>query len=190
MQVDHVGDIADMSSHDLKKFVMLMLKGNGGVLEDLYSLQTLQTSGVYWRLKELGMGCITKKTANHYNGMAFTQQRRLASNETKKLIHVYRCLLMGIHAMRAGTIEMNLSALASEYHYPQLTDLIEMRRSGHDGDLPEGDLARHKIAIGELVLRLEDEQKASGLPEEPTQETRNALEDIVVWARIRMGGDQ
>jgi predicted nucleotidyltransferase len=173
---------ADLATHDLKKFVMLLLKGNGNVLEDLYSPQIVVTSPVHQELMALGQGCITKKVANHYKGMAFTQQRRLASNETKKVIHMYRCLLMGIHAMRYGCIEMDLASLATAHGYSQLTELIQKRQAGQDGDMTEQELTMHLQTFEHLVSRLEDEQVASRLPEEST--TRADLETLIIRIRL------
>ncbi len=74
----------DLATHDLKKFVALLLKGNGGVLEDLYSPLVVISTAVHQELQNLGKGCITKQVGLYYKSMAFNQQRRMQVNELEK----------------------------------------------------------------------------------------------------------
>jgi uncharacterized protein len=174
----------EIVTHDLKKFIFLLLKGNGNVLEDLYSPLVIISSPLHVQLKDLGQRCITKKCALHYKGMTYNQQRNLKNNEVKKLIHMYRCILMGIHLMRTGTIEMNIPTLATLYGYKQIHALIERKASGEHSPLAEEDVNRHLATLDLLTRQLEREAAESSLPELPTQETRTELEQVLIQTRL------
>lgn len=139
----------DIATHDLKKFVLLLLKGNGNILEDLYSPLVLHSTPLHEELKLLGKGCITKMLAHHYKGMAYNQQRRMKSNEVKKYLHTYRCLLMGIHLMRTGTLMMDLPTLATEYGCKEVRTLIAYKQAGFDF-LPEEDTTPHTSVLEDV----------------------------------------
>lgn len=177
----------EIATHDLKKFIMLLLKGNGNVLEDLYSPIVLVSSPLHERLQQLGRGCITKKCSLHYRGMAFNQQRNLQNNEVKKLIHMYRCLLMGIHLMRTGTIEMNLPTLAALYgHNKSVSMLITRKTSGEPfPPMSESMVSKHLATFDTLMQQLAHEAEVSSLPEQPTQETRRELERVLIEVRLQ-----
>ncbi len=168
----------DLATHDLRKFVRLLLNGNGNVLETLYSPIEVYSTSIHHELKRLGKGCITKQLALHYKGMAYNQQRRLQANELKKLIHTYRCLLMGIHLMETGRLEMSLPALASIYHQPQVKTLIEQKREW-DGNIPD---PGHLYSLEVLEKKLDQAYEESHLPASAT--TRTELEQLVVKVRL------
>jgi predicted nucleotidyltransferase len=178
----------DIVTHDLRKFVLLLLKGNGNVLEDLYSPLVVFTSPVHEELKALGRGCITKRLANHYQGMAFNQQRRMRANEIKKFLHAYRCLLMGMHVMRTGELVFDLDWLSKEYGYGSVYGLIAAKRQGYD--LTHDDEAqRHNKYLAGLAPALGEACEKSALPESPSAETRQALEQLVIWVRMAGYGE-
>lgn len=179
----------EIATHDLKKFIVLLLKGNGNVLEDLYSPLVLVTSPLHTRLQVLGRGCITKKCSLHYRGMAFNQQRNLQNNEVKKLIHMYRCLLMGIHLMRTGTIEMNLPTLAQLYGYSKSVSILIARKTSNElPPMSESVVSKHLATFDTLMQQLEHEAEASHLPSQPTQETRRELEQLLIETRLQSEG--
>ena len=55
----------DLVTHDAKKFISLMLRRNGYVLEQLLSPLVVQTSPEHEELRSLASGCITKHHAHH-----------------------------------------------------------------------------------------------------------------------------
>ena len=177
----------DIATHDLKKFLLLLLKGNGNILEDLYSPLVVTTSPLHDEIKALGKGCITKMCASHYRGMAYNQQRHartaFRSSDIKRILHTYRCLLTGIHLMRTGTLEMNIPALAVEYEQPQVLDVIEDKLGGIDG-IDNDETKRHEPIIALLHERLDHEQKVSTLPDKAGASTRSALEGLLIRARM------
>ena len=63
----------DIVSHDVKKFLGLLLKKNGYVLEQLFSPLIVHTTPEHVELKSIARGCITKHHSHHYFGFAETQ---------------------------------------------------------------------------------------------------------------------
>jgi predicted nucleotidyltransferase len=101
----------DLVTHDLRKFINLLLKKNGYVLEQLYSPLIIYTTPEHEELKSIATGCITRYHVHHYLGFAKTQWRIFSKEEVKMvkpLLYVYRVLLTGIYLMKTGIIEANL----------------------------------------------------------------------------------
>jgi predicted nucleotidyltransferase len=173
------GTEVEVVTHDLKKFLKLLLKGNGNMLEMLYSPSVITTSPLYETLMELGRGCITRGCGAHYKGMAFSQQRRMKNNDVKSLLHCYRCLLMGIHLMRTGVLLMDVSVLAQLYQYPPILDLITYKQSGI-AVIGNSEMESHAVPIQQLTERLDQERDRSQLPEKPSEEIRRRAEDLLI----------
>ncbi len=179
------GKEIDLVTHDARKFFTLMLRRNGYVLEQLFSPLVVQTKPVHDELKALGRGCVTKHHVHHYSGFAHSEWTRVQKDETPKLkplLYTYRVLLTGIHLMRSGAIEANLSTLAAMYREEVLPDLIARKVEGREkGELGEP-LDPHRERIERLFARLEEEAAASTLREEPI--TRQELSDLLVRLRL------
>ena len=177
----------DLVTHDLRKFLGLLLKKNGYVLEQLLSPLVVVTSPEHAELEELARGCITRHHAHHYLGFASTQWR-LFEKETprrvKPLLYVYRVLLTGIHLMRTGEVEANLETLNESFKLAHVRDLIARKRAGPEKSaLDETDLALHEGEHSRLVAELEEARDRSRLPEQPS--ARAALNDLLVRVRTR-----
>lgn len=71
--VESGGREVDFVAHDLRKFIALMLKHNGYVLEQLYSPLVLQGGAAFEELRVLGRGCIVRHLVHHYRGFARNQ---------------------------------------------------------------------------------------------------------------------
>jgi uncharacterized protein len=185
---DREGLELDLVTHDLRKFMGLMLKKNGYVLEQLYSPLVLHTSAEHQEMKELGLGCITRHHAHHYLGFAETQWQ-LFQKETprrvKPLLYVYRVLLTGIHLMHTGQIEANLLKLNEIYRLGYIPDLVARKLSGPEqSTLPEGDFEFYGREYARLRTVLEEAYQQSRLPEAPS--AGDGLNDLLV--RVRMAG--
>ncbi|MBL9150220.1 MAG: nucleotidyltransferase domain-containing protein [Phycisphaerae bacterium] len=177
----------DLVTHDVRKFISLMLKRNGYVLEQLYSPIVVMTTPQHDELRALGEGCITSNHAHHYLGFAETQWslfRKEAAPRVKPLLYTYRVLLTGIHLMQTGRVEANLVTLNEEFRLPQIAELVRQKREGREkGTLKEADLAFHEREYHRLREELEQARDRSRLPAEPS--TREALDDFLV--RVRCG---
>ncbi len=137
-------------------------------------------------------GVITRHHAHHYFGFAETQWKlflKESPRRVKPLLYVYRVLLTGIWLMRTGKIEANLVTLNDSFRLPYIPDLVARKLAGPEnlsvGQLPESEVAFHETEYQRLRGELQAAHEASTLPELPSDETRNALNDLLVRIRIK-----
>lgn len=173
----------DLVTHDLRKFVRLMLRPNGYVLEQLLSPLVVRTSPLHRELVALAPEVMTRHHADHYRGFARTQWRLFEKNgELKALLYTFRALLTGIHAMRAGEIQAHLPTLLEQVEAPVwLPALIEAKAAAEHGAMegPDRDTVAREVAA--LHETLDAAQERTRLGERPTG--FEALHELVVRAR-------
>ncbi|MDR3613341.1 MAG: nucleotidyltransferase domain-containing protein [Candidatus Obscuribacterales bacterium] len=162
------GSEIDLVTHDLKKFVKLMLKNNGYVLEQLFSPLVVQTSESHSTLKEIGKKCVTVHHFHHYLGFADSQWRLFNKENpprVKPLLYVFRVLMTGIHLMRTGEIEANLLTLNKEQKLSFIDELIHKKLSTSEHTtISNADLQIYSRQFDLLRHSLEEEAEASTLP--------------------------
>ncbi|MFF3449854.1 DNA polymerase beta superfamily protein [Streptomyces sp. NPDC002667] len=177
------GTEMDLVTHDLRKFVRLMLRRNGYVLEQLLSPLVVHTGDGHRELISLAPGVVTRHHAHHYRGFASTQWRLFEkSGELKPLLYTFRVLLTGIHLMRSGEVQADLPTLAGQIASPAyLPDLIAAKAEREHGaaDVPH---ARVEADVERLHVLLDEAQEASALPDAPS--AYDALHAFVVRARL------
>lgn len=176
----------DIVTHDVRKFFGLLLKKNGYVLEQLYSPLIVHTTPHHEELKQIAQGCITRNHSHHYFGFAETEWKlffKESPRRVKPLLYVYRVLLTGIHLMRTGKIEANVVTLNEEFRLPFIAELVERKTKGEQTTIEDADISFHESEYQRLKAELQKSFEASRLPEAPSEETRAALNDLLV--RIR-----
>ncbi|MFJ7076771.1 DNA polymerase beta superfamily protein [Streptomyces sp. NPDC098781] len=173
----------DLVTHDLRKFVRLMLRRNGYVLEQLLSPLVVHTTDAHRELAELAPGVLTGHHAHHYRGFANTQWRLFEkTDELKPLLYTFRVLLTGIHLMRSGEVQPHLPTLIGEVDAPgYLPELIAAKAEREHGDA-DVDHARVAADVERLHTVLDEAQAASALPEAPS--AYDALHAFVVRTRL------
>jgi predicted nucleotidyltransferase len=180
---DEAGREIDLVAHDLHKFLRLLLKRNGYVLEQLYSPLVVQGSAALDELRVLARDCITRHVYHHYAGFARHQIQRLEAESppsAKTLLYVYRVLLTGIWLLRTGEVEANLRHLNATFRLHIIPELIAQKQAEH-AVLLDIHLDNHQHTIAQLQAQLETAFQESGLPEEPANVT--ALNDFLVQLR-------
>jgi predicted nucleotidyltransferase len=177
----------DLVTHDVKKFFGLVLKKNGYVLEQIFSPLIVQSTPEHEELKRIAARCITRFHAHHYLGFAETQWKLFHKEippRIKPLLYTYRVLLTGIHLMRTGEVEANLSHLNEDAKSSYIDDLIERKLSGAEQSvLPAADLNFHESEYRRLCTELESAAALSSLPEAPVG--KDALNDLLVRIRLQ-----
>lgn len=185
----HQGMELDLVSHDLRKFVRLMLRRNGYVLEQLLSPLVAHTTDVHAALTALAPGVITSNHAHHYRGFATTQQKLFEqTGELKPLLYTFRALLTGIHLMRTTEVLAYLPGLIEAHPAPDyLADLIAAKTTAEHGLLRDPALTTDRLAadLTNLYGELDRAQAHTSLPAEPAGV--DALHDLVVRARLDGG---
>jgi uncharacterized protein len=181
----------------------LLLKKNGYVLEQLFSPLIVCTTPEHEELKSIcayrpatddsipfpeACGVITKHHSHHYFGFAETQWKLFEKERprrVKPLLYVYRVLLTGIHLMRKGRIEANLLRLNEEFRLPYIPDLVARKLGGPEkSTLDDADMALQEQEYQRLRNELQTAHDASQLPEMPSEQTRAALNDLLVRVRL------
>lgn len=183
----HEGREVDFVAHDVRKFVQLMLRKNGYVLEQLYSPLVAQGGEAFEELRALGRGCIVRHLVHHYRGFARNQIELLQKQQPprlKDLLYVYRVLLTGIHVLETGEVESNLRNLDEHFHLPDIDDLIT-RKTAEGAPLAAEEFEAHRQRIEELFARLDSAFEKSALPEQATN--FEALNDFVIRIRKEIG---
>jgi predicted nucleotidyltransferase len=174
----------DLVTHDLRKFVRLMLRRNGYVLEQLLSPLVVHTGDAHRELAALVPGVLTSHHAHHYRGFAITQWRLFEkSGELKPLLYTFRVLLTGIHLMRTGEVQAHLPTLADQLEAPgYLSELMAAKAEREHGPA-EIDHASVEADVERLHTALDEAQAGSALPDAPT--AQDALHDLVVRLRLK-----
>lgn len=175
----------DLVTHDLRKFVRLMLRRNGHVLEQLVSPLVVHTSEAHRELTALVPGVLTSRHAHHYRGQAVTQWRLFEkTGELKPLLGTFRVLLTGVHLMRTGEVQPHLPTLVEQAGGPAyLPDLIAAAKE-HGHGAADVDRTRAEDDVERLHTALDEAQAGSALP--AAAGARDALHDLVV--RLRLHG--
>ncbi|HEY7126629.1 MAG TPA: nucleotidyltransferase domain-containing protein [Ktedonobacterales bacterium] len=178
----------DLVTHDLKKFLLLLLKKDGNALEQLYSPLVLRTSPAHEELKAIGRQCITRHHSHHYFGFAETQWKLFLKDNphrVKPLLYIFRVLLTGTYLMQTGEVEANLLRLNDTFKLPYIPDLVARKLAGGEqGLLPDADLAFYQGEYERLRNDLEAAYQATTLPEGPAPAAKEALNDLLVRLRL------
>ncbi|MBW5482991.1 nucleotidyltransferase domain-containing protein [Streptomyces bambusae] len=183
---DHDGVEMDLVTHDVRKFVRLMLRRNGYVLEQLLSPLVVHTTPEHAELRDLAPHVLTLHHAHHYRGFASTQWRLFEkTGELKPLLYAFRALLTGIHLMRTGAVQAHLPTLLREI--PQapayLAELIEAKTAAEHAPAEGPQRAALEADVQALHQALDEAQATTRLPAEPGAHA--ALDAFVV--RVRPG---
>jgi hypothetical protein len=181
---DRDGAEVDLVTHDLAKFLRLLLRRNGYVLEQLLSPLVVTTSAAHAELVGLAPACLTRHHADHYRGFATTQRTLFGrTGELKPLLYTLRVLLTGIHLMRSHETVADVGRLAGVVPEapPYLADLVAAKRAG-EHDRFEGPQDRVADDVTHLLGTLADAQAATSLPDAPS--ARPALHDLLVRLRL------
>lgn len=176
----------DLVTHDAEKFMRMLLKRNGYVLEQLYSPLIIRGGETHEAMKRIARGCITRHHVHHYHGFARNQWRLFEKEDPpriKPLLYVYRVLLTGIHLMRTGEVEASLPRLNERFELPFIDELIRRKAEhGEHSTLGGADLEQHRREFDRLTERLEQAGEQSDLPDIPS--VRQELNDLLVRLRL------
>lgn len=119
----------EMVTHELGKFIGLMARNGGNLVEQVLSPHVIYTSDTHARLKELAPQVISKKHVAHYLGFAKQQIKlllRRPDKETKIYLYIFRTLMSGIVAAKEGRIESNILTMCDCTHLfsDAVTDVV------------------------------------------------------------------
>jgi hypothetical protein len=99
--------------------------------------------------------------------------------------------LTGINVLRTGRVEAHLPTLLEQHPIPEpegIEDLVARKRAGAEKTaLSPGEVERHLPLLDRLERKLTEAAEDSELPQEPSDATFAALDDIVIAACRELG---
>ena len=174
----------DVVTYDLKKFVLLIAKKNGNVLEQLVSPLILKTSELHEELRRVALTSLCKNHMHHYRGMAKNRRRAFESEPTiKSLLYTFRAGLTGCFLMDHHIVEPNLVPLAAHYGLDFLDALVERKKGAEKGVLDSTEAIDFQSRLDDLFAQIEAAFEATSLPDD-VPESRDALDVLLRDARL------
>lgn len=156
-------------SHELGKYLRLLAKSNGYVLEQILSPLVVAGEEFLERLRPLARRCVARGCYHHYRGFLATQRKLMDKQpelKAKTLLYAYRVVLTGIHVLRTGEIQPHLPTLNESFRLSFVPELIVRKQSAEFGVLTGADVAAHRAELDRWEHELDTAYAASALPEE------------------------
>jgi uncharacterized protein len=162
----HRGVECDLTTNEAGSALSLLLNGNGNMLERILSPFQLTDTDEVTELQELTRQSVSRSFIGHYRGFFRGCQREHERKATAKtMLYSYRVALTGVHLLRSGLLEPNLTALAPTFGYNDVADLIALKEAGTEhGPLPDDLDQHHRRRWPELEQALIDAEAESTLP--------------------------
>lgn len=184
MELEEAPEI-DLQTHDIKKFVQLLLKKNGTILEILCSPLTVVETPQYKILRDFVPKLVTRHHLHHYIGFSIEEKKRFMKlPRTKSITYLFRILLTGIHLMKTGEVETNLETLGGIYQVNGVPELVAMKRQGEEKALlTTVEQGHYDAQIQRLTKQLQTEYEQSNLREMVSEQTKDALNEFLLWCR-------
>ena len=158
----------DLVSHDVGKYLRLLVSKNGYVLEQILSPLVVLSSPAYDRLRDLAAATVNRTHYHHYRGFARGRWKAFTAEEPKRvktLLYVYRVLLTGIHLLETGEVESNLPRLAAARGLDYVEELVEQKKAGEATPLDREEVERHAQRVSVLESEMLRAHASSRLPE-------------------------
>jgi len=182
-KLDLAGTEVELVSHDVGKYLRLLVRNNGYILEQVFSPIIVVGQAFLDELRPIARRCITRHHYHHYRGFYATQRKLIEKEEpktVKPVLYAYRVLMTGIHLLRTGEVEANLLRLNEHFGFAFLHDLVAQKTVEQaPADL---DWEFHVGRLAELEAQLDRAFEESDLPED---RDRNAVNDLLVRLRLR-----
>jgi predicted nucleotidyltransferase len=167
------GREAEAVAHEAGKYLRLLCRHNGYVLEQVFSPLVAHGADFLAELRPLAARCVTRDCHRHYRGFLQTQRKLLDKEpvlKAKTLLYAYRVVLTGVHLLETGEVVAHLPTLNERFRLPFVPDLIARKASAEFGTLTGEDAAFHRAQLDAWEGRLDRAYEASKLPEEPPVE--------------------
>jgi uncharacterized protein len=178
-ELDLSGIEVELVAHEAAKYLRLMSRHNGYILEQVFSPLIVRGQSFLERLRPMARLFITRRCYQHYRGFLQSQLKLLARQETKKaksLLYAYRVVLTGIHLLRTGEVEASLPRLNEDFGLSFIGELIDRKRSAEFGELSDLDWGFHRGELARWERELDRAHGLSILPEDvPLEELHRFL---------------
>jgi predicted nucleotidyltransferase len=174
----------DFTVNELAQAVRGVLKGNGNMLERIMDIRPLYAAPELAELRMLARQNLSRRAHAHYRGFSFSQREAvdLAAPKAKKVLYVLRTAVTGAHLLETGEVVPDLSQLHRQYGFPEVPELIAIKREAEQGVLPAAWIDKVPGLFERAFARLERALERSILPEQPPAE--EALERWLIDYRV------
>jgi uncharacterized protein len=181
------GILVEAVSHEIGKYLRLLCRHNGYVLEQIFSPLIVMGTDFLTQLRPLAARCVTRHCYHHYHGFLQTQRKLMDKEEVvraKTLLYAYRVAMTGVHLLETGVVESHLPTLNERFRVPFIPDLIARKAAAETGSLPGLDVAFHRTELDGWQQRLDGAFADCRLPTEPPMEE---LHQFLVELRLGRG---
>jgi len=174
----------DLTLHDARKAIHLLLRGNGNVLEHALTPVQLYASDRAERFRALVRGAVSKRFVHHYRGFFHRMREEHArARRAKTLLYAYRVALTGAHLLRTGTLEQDVRVNAAREGIDEVAELVRLKNVRPEkATLAPDEDARLSAGLDRALATLEDAHARSPLPDDAPN--RAALYAWLVEARL------
>jgi uncharacterized protein len=186
-KTDHVGTEVELVSHEVGKYLRLLVRNNGYILEQIFSPIVVSGQDFLDKLRPLARPCITRHHYHHYRGFYATQRKLLAKEQprrAKPLLYAYRVLMTGIHLLRTGEVEANLQRLNEHFAFDFMDELMARKVGGENTSVGDLDWPFHEARLAELEARLDQAFADSPLPDNRDQQP---ISEFLIALRLSPG---
>ncbi len=177
------GQEVELVGHELEKYLRLLVKPNGYVLEQIFSPLVVLTSPAHEELRALARASLSRRLYHHYSGFARGQwqeyQKPGVSKTVKRLLYVHRVLMTGIVLLTEGVVEADLHRLNARFGL-DLTPLVAAKT--RELAAVVGSARPYEDAVTRLFARLDEALVHSPLPDDVPN--RAAVSDFLVRVRL------
>ena len=167
-QAEVNGTLVEAVSHEVGKYLRLLGKSNGYVLEQILSPLVAAGEEFLAALRPLAKRFVTRTSYHHYRGFLQTQRKMFAKEEAKKaktLLYAYRVAFTGIHLLRTGEVQPHLPTLNATFGRAYIPELIAQKRAAEVGPLAGIDAAFHESELNRYEADLDRAFAESTLPD-------------------------
>ena len=179
--------LCDFSSNEIEQALRLLVKGNGNMLERIFSPYQLFETEEATQLKEIKGAYLSQRFFHHYAGFFQKKCAEFAKSDLfliKPLLYIYRVALTGIHLLKTGEVIGDVRKLAPEYGFNEVAELIRIYSATSEKKSLDKTAARQFVARWpELEKTLNDALSSSCLPEVPA--SPDTCSDLLVEIRLK-----
>lgn len=158
----------DLTLHDARKAIQLLVRGNGNVLEHALTPVQLYDSPRAAQFRDLVRGAVSKRFIHHYRGFFHRKREEHASaRRAKTLLYAYRVALTGAHLLRTGELEQDVCVNAAREGIDEVDALVGLKKARPEKATLEPDEdARLSKGLERALAALEEAAATSDLPED------------------------
>jgi len=183
------GCLCDFTSNEIEQALRLLLKGNGNMLERIFSpLQLFETTELK-QLQELKSNYLSRRFYHHYRG--FFQKKceeyeKAGNFPIKPMLYIYRVALTGIHLLLTGEVVGDVNITAAEHGFAEISELVEIyAATSEKSSLNEASSGRFVARWPLLQEKLDQALEKSILPEVPPGE--DLCSEWLIALRLKSG---